>query len=247
MPNGGVLTFETFNQALGTSRKAGNQSIPPGQYVVFRITDTGSGISADNLENIFEPFFTTKELGKGTGLGLSTAYGIVRQSGGHITVESTVGKGTAFEIYLPKARKEASRGNVSSAPVPSVNGSETVLLVEDEKPLRDLMTRIFKSKGYTVLAAQDGPEALNLCAEASQKIELMVSDVMIPGIKGKDLADKVKTFNPAIHVIFLSGYPGDIIGHHGILESDINFMHKPFDPDVLLMKARGLLDGKKTD
>jgi CheY-like chemotaxis protein len=226
-------------------REVGKYEISSGEYVVFSISDTGIGMDDETMERIFEPFFTTKELGKGTGLGLATVYGIIKQSGGYVAVDSEKGKGSIFSVYMPKKSVPPVAAVKQATPTPSQSGHETVLLVEDEKPLREIMSRAFQSKGYRVVVAKDGAEALTACKNTKNKLELMVSDVMIPGVKGVELADKIKAMQPGISIIFISGYAGDVIGNHGILESDINFLPKPFDPDKLLSKARELLDAKR--
>ncbi len=244
MPKGGRLTISTFNETLAAPREVGKYEIPTGEYVVFSLSDTGTGMDEHTVEHIFEPFFTTKEMGKGTGLGLATVYGIIKQSGGYVVVNSEKGRGSIFSVYMPKVAPAKPEDAVPAGNVEVRPGTETVLLVEDEKPLREIMTRVLQSHGYTVLAAKDGAEALQLCQRNEKRFKLMISDVMIPGVKGIDLANKVKEMNPGISIIFISGYAGDVIGDHGILESDINFMPKPFDPDKLLVKARELLDAR---
>lgn len=245
MPKGGRLTISTFNETLAMSREVGKYEIPAGEYVVFSLSDTGTGMDEHTVEHIFEPFFTTKEIGKGTGLGLATVYGIIKQSGGYVVVNSEKGRGSIFSVYLPKVTAANPEAVAAIDDVEVRPGNETILLVEDEKPLREIMTRVLQSHGYTVLAAKDGAEALQLCHSNEKRFKLMISDVMIPGLKGIDLANKVKEMNPGISIIFISGYAGDVIGDHGILESDINFMPKPFDPDKLLVKARELLDARR--
>lgn len=245
MPKGGRLTLSTFNETVAIPREVGKYEISSGEYVVFSISDTGIGMDDETMERIFEPFFTTKELGKGTGLGLATVYGIIKQSGGYVAVDSEKGKGSIFSVYMPKKSVPPVAAVKQATPTPSQSGHETVLLVEDEKPLREIMSRAFQSKGYRVVVAKDGAEALTACKNTKNKLELMVSDVMIPGVKGVELADKIKAMQPGISIIFISGYAGDVIGNHGILESDINFLPKPFDPDKLLSKARELLDAKR--
>jgi len=212
----------------------------PGPYVMLVMTDTGLGMDADTQARVFEPFFTTKGLGKGTGLGLSTVYGIVQQSGGSIYVDSDVGVGTSFSIYLPR---------VAAAPLPAadrtrpstVGGSETVLLVEDEAGLRDLLRESLEGSGYRVLVAGDGTEALQVAAAHAGPIHLMVTDVIMPGGTGPKAADEIKAARPGMNVLYISGYTDDAILRHGVLGSAA-FLEKPFELDSLLRKVRELLN-----
>jgi CheY-like chemotaxis protein len=207
------------------------------------VSDTGYGMSPEVKEHIFEPFFTTKEKSKGTGLGLSTVYGIVKQSGGYIWVDSEPGCGTTFKIYLPRVEEEASvlhpTDDTSSLPC----GSETVLIVEDEPSVRGLVVRVLRELGYTLIEAANGEEALHIVQEQDdKKINLLLTDVVMPQMGGKELADQLKIPQPDIKVLFISGYTDDAIVRHGVLEPGTNFLQKPFSPSALTHKVREVLD-----
>ncbi len=202
------------------------------------------GMSAEVQSRVFEPFFTTKEMSRGTGLGLATVYGIVAQSDGHITVESTVGKGTTFTIFFPcvettsgeAARQHRARDH-------ALGGSETILVVEDEPAVQELVSRILKSRGYTVLVASGGREALDLAQSHGHHIDLLLSDVVMPGMSGRELAEHLLQLSPRTRVAFLSGYTDDEVLRHGVLDARFAFLQKPFTPDVLARKVREVLDG----
>jgi two-component system, cell cycle sensor histidine kinase and response regulator CckA len=241
MPRGGKLTIETANEELSqeyTSRHIGLQA---GRYVVLSVSDNGMGMDEKTEERIFEPFFTTKGKEKGTGLGLSTVYGIVKQSGGHISVYSEVGHGTTFKIYLPEY--DAPETTESAAvPNASSRGSETVLLVEDEDVVRGLARQILEQEGYSVLEASRGEEALSLCAAYKQPIQLLLTDVVMPETSGKEVADRLRTLRPEIKVLFMSGYTDEAIVHHGVLDAKVEFIQKPFTPVALARKVREVID-----
>jgi two-component system cell cycle sensor histidine kinase/response regulator CckA len=241
MPRGGKLTIETANEELSqeyTSRHIGLQA---GRYVVLSVSDNGMGMDEKTEERIFEPFFTTKGKEKGTGLGLSTVYGIVKQSGGHISVYSEVGHGTTFKIYLPEY--DAPETTESAAvPNASSRGSETVLLVEDEDVVRGLARQILEQEGYSVLEASRGEEALSLCAAYEQPIQLLLTDVVMPETSGKEVADRLRTLRPEIKVLFMSGYTDEAIVHHGVLDAKVEFIQKPFTPVALARKVREVID-----
>jgi PAS domain S-box-containing protein len=243
MPHGGLLTIETANVEMDKAISDKYVSVHSGPHVMIRVTDTGSGMTDEVRQHIFEPFFTTKGVGKGTGLGLSTVYGIVKQSDGYVSVESEVGKGTTFEIYLPRVDDVESAGikKVIEAPTPP-GGTETVLLVEDEEIVRDMTRTILESNGYKVLTATDGKDALRLCETYHEKIDLMLTDVIMPHMSGKVLADQLAPQRPGMRVLFMSGYTDDQIVHHGALEEGIAFLPKPFTPDALAFKVREILD-----
>jgi two-component system, cell cycle sensor histidine kinase and response regulator CckA len=216
-------------------------AVQPGRYVMLSISDTGAGMTPEVRERIFEPFFTTKEKGKGTGLGLSTAYGIVKQSGGNIWVYSEPGQGTTLKIYLPQVDEplEELREEV----VKEISrGHETILLVEDEEVVRKLAVRVLKRQGYKVLDAPDGGKAFMLCEAYKEPIHLILTDVVMPGMSGRKLADRLKEIHPEIKVLYMSGYTDNAILHHGILEPGINFIQKPFTVDALARKVREVLD-----
>ena len=243
MPDGGSLTIETANVYLDeayTRRHAGSQ---PGQHVMLAVADTGCGITQEVLPHIFEPFFTTKEKGKGTGLGLSTVYGIVKQSGGNIWVYSEVGKGTTFKVYFPVAGEDGTEAHDASAQGSETPyGNETVLVVEDEDSVRALAQQVLEAHGYTVLTAQSGDDALKVADEYPGIIHLVLSDVVMPGMSGKELADKLCDSRPTVQVLFMSGYTDNAIVHHGVLDPGIAYIQKPFTPRMLAAKVRKLLD-----
>ncbi len=242
MPSGGKLTIETANAELkGTSAHTGFDR-KPGRYVLLSVSDTGHGMSLEIKEHLFEPFFTTKEVGKGTGLGLSTAYGIVKQSEGDIWVYSEPGKGTTFKIYLPRVEEEVNilPHQVDKGFLPQ--GRETVLLVEDEGPVRRIVARVLREKGYTLLEAPNGNEALRMAQKYDGEIHLLLTDVVMPQMGGKELSQKMKTLQPNIKVLFTSGYTDDAISHHGVLNPGVEFLWKPFSPEGLVQKVREVLD-----
>ncbi len=203
----------------------------------------GHGMNAETLSHMFEPFFTTKEQGKGTGLGLATVHGIIRQSGGHVTVYSEPGRGTTFKVYLPRFDGEdeavASPALVEAAP----SGTETILLVEDESSLRVMISEILESAGYKVLEGPTPEEALAAAGTHDGPIPLVLTDVIMPRMSGRQLADALQASRPEARVLFMSGYTDDAIGHHGILEPGVNFLQKPFTTDSLLRKVREVLNG----
>ena len=240
MPQGGRLTLETADVELGREELKESPGLEPGPYVMLAVIDTGTAMTDDVKAHLFEPFFTTKEVGKGTGLGLATVYGIVKQSGGHITVESEKGKGTAFRIYLPRAQGE--RESRTGMAVPRERrGSETVLLVEDEEAVRKLAAAVLRKNGYGVLEAGDGEEALDLLARHPGTIDLAITDVVMPVMSGHEFARRLALESPRTRVIFMSGYT-DTAVHQLIVTSDIPFLQKPFTSGQLLQKVRDLLE-----
>ena len=242
MPRGGRVTLETANVVLDASYAARHPDVQAGPHVLLAVSDTGTGMSPEAQAHMFEPFFTTKGPGKGTGLGLATVYGIVKQSGGHVAVYSEVGHGTTFKIYLP-AVAEALATSEEPAPVSPPRGSETVLLVEDEAELHDLLAEVLEDTGYTVLRAGDGAEAVKVCAERERPIDLLLTDVVMPGMSGRELAARVQPLRPAMKVLYMSGYTDGAIVHHGVLEPGIAFIQKPFAPPAIAHKVREVLDG----
>jgi len=240
MPGGGRLSIGTSNTLLDGTFSSMHPYTVTGPHVLLAVSDTGVGMSEDTQSHLFEPFFTTKERGKGTGLGLCTVYGIVKQSQGYIHVYSELGKGTSVKIYLPRAGGEDE--TVPPVPVPAPHGTETVLVAEDDAQIRDFVTRVLSAKGYRVLPASDGFDALRLCGEYADPVDLLVTDVVMPRMGGRELASRVETAKPGIRVLFVSGYTEDAISHHGILEAGLEFLQKPFTTDDLLRKVRKVLD-----
>jgi two-component system, cell cycle sensor histidine kinase and response regulator CckA len=244
MPDGGKLTIETSNVELDAQCAARDMAVEPGPYVLLAVTDTGCGMDGPTRSRIFEPFFTTKEKSRGTGLGLSTAYGIVKQSGGSIRVQSEPGQGTTFKIYLPRlpatAKPEASNHPAALA---HTTGTETILVVEDEEALRRVAGRSLTEEGYNVLAASNGEEALRLCAQYPEHIHLLVTDVVMPGMNGRSLAHRLVKTRPTLEVIYMSGYTDNVIGCRGVLDAGMHFLAKPFTASDLARKVREVLDG----
>ncbi len=241
MPDGGKLTVETANVDLDEAFAQAHLGSVPGSYALLAVTDTGAGMDATVRAHLFEPFFTTKEVGKGTGLGLATVYGIVKQSGGYISVYSEPGRGSSFKIYLPRIATpaDAPPGPQKSGPAP---GSETVLVVEDEAAVLTLSRRALEAQGYVVLAASDPAAALRVVERHGGMIHLLLTDVVMPGLSGRELADRLTAQRPGIRVLYMSGYPGDAVVQHGTLPSGSAFLQKPFSPDGLARKVRDVLD-----
>ena len=243
MPGGGRLTIETTNVSLDEEYAKGHTGVRPGPYVLLSVSDTGSGMDAEAVGKIFDPFYTTKEKGKGTGLGLSTVYGIVKQHGGNIWVYSEPGRGTTFKVYLPQAHEPAEEE--ATAPSASVRASrepETVLVVEDDESVRDLVCRMLSGAGYEVLVARSGQEAVVLAKEA-KAIHLLLTDVIMPEMSGRVVAERVTAFHPGVKVLYMSGYTDNVVAHHGILEEGVYFLQKPFTTDTLANKVREALEG----
>jgi PAS domain S-box-containing protein len=242
MPRGGKLIIETGNAELDEVYAATRPDARPGPYVMLAVSDTGHGMDAATLGHMFEPFFTTKGLGQGTGLGLATVYGIVRQLGGQVMAYSEVGRGTSFKVYLPRQEASADEKRPEVAPLPPPQGTETVLLVEDEPALRVLVEEILTRGGYRVLQGARPEEALAVAAAHSGPIDLVVTDVIMPRMSGRQMADTLRLERPAIRVLFMSGYTDDAISHHGILDPGTHFLEKPFTAEALLRKVREVLE-----
>ena len=243
MPAGGLLTVKTENVEF--AGRFGNQRtiVAPGSYVVLSVTDNGNGMDAETQSHIFEPFFTTKEIGKGTGLGLATVYGIVKQSGGSIWVYSEPGKGTTFRIYLPRVDEVAATEESESAAQRLVaRGNETILLVEDEDVVRALAEEILLEYGYTVLTAANGIEGLKVSHEFSERIDLIVTDVVMPHMSGNELVENVRGAHPETRVLYMSGFTDDAVVRHGVSAHEMCFIQKPFSPESLATKVREVLD-----
>jgi two-component system cell cycle sensor histidine kinase/response regulator CckA len=242
MPGGGTLTLTTTNAEVGEAVAARWGHLEPGPYVTLSVHDTGSGMSAEVRDQIFEPFFTTKGPGRGTGLGLSTAYGIVKQSGGHIYVSSEPGSGSTFTIYLPATEVSGEVGAITAPAAPVRGSAETVLLVEDEDLVRHLTREILARNGYQVIEAADGVAALRICEEYPGPIHLMVTDVVMPRLSGRELVEQIQPCRPDMRVLYLSGYSEEAIERQGQLTEGIDLLPKPFTPGVLTAKIREILD-----
>ena len=241
MPEGGKLTIETSNVDLDEYYTREHAAVKPGSYVMIAVTDTGIGMTEKIKTRIFEPFFTTKEVGKGTGLGLSTVYGIIKQSGGYVWVYSEVGIGSSFKVYLPRVDAPAE----ISPPVslhPSHRGTETVLLVEDEDGVRALVRQVLHKHGYNVLEARNGGEALLMCERHQGSIDMLLTDVVLEQMGGRELAERLLKIRPEMKVLYVSGYADDAIVHHGVLKAGTAFLQKPFTTDALARKVRFVLD-----
>jgi CheY-like chemotaxis protein len=242
MPSGGKLTIETQNVDLTEDYTRKHVGVNPGPYVMLAMTDTGVGMDVQTQARIFEPFFTTKEAGKGTGLGLSTVYGIIQQSGGTIWVYSEVGRGTTFKVYLPRVGYDPQRYQRSTTPSDVARGTETVLLTEDDDMVRALASRVLSTYGYRVLEAASGGTAILICERTSEPIHLLISDIVMPEINGRDLADRLGKLRPGMKVLFMSGYSDKAIVHQQVLDEKTPFIQKPFAPQALLNKVREVLD-----
>jgi PAS domain S-box-containing protein len=241
MPQGGILLLETANVELDESYVADHPGSTAGEHVMLAISDTGIGMDHAALEHLFEPFYTTKELGKGTGLGLATVYGIVKQSGGSIFVYSEPNRGTSFKIFLPRAENAL---DMASAPMPiptGLHGTETILLVEDQPEVRSVVQKLLARHGYTVLAAGDGEEALHAAREHPGRIDLLITDVVMPDVNGRALAEQFLRQRPEARELYMSGYTNDAIVQRGIIERSLAFIQKPFTPTGLLRKIREVL------
>jgi two-component system, cell cycle sensor histidine kinase and response regulator CckA len=242
MPLGGKLTLETANVFLDESYVQRHAYVTPGPYVMLAVSDNGQGMDAATQARIFEPFFTTKEDGKGTGLGLSTVYGIVKQNGGYIQVDSEIGQGTTFKVYLPQVQEAVSEIPTEEPCAKELYGSETILVVEDEEQLGNLIYRSLKPYGYNVLVAQHGGEALLLCERHPGPIHLLLTDVVMPQMSGVDLSDRLAPLLPDMKALYMSGYTGNAVIHHGVLDPTVSFIQKPFSAQILVEKIRKILD-----
>ena len=245
MPAGGKLKIRTANVVLDQMYTRDHPGSKPGDYVMLEVTDTGTGMDAGTLAHMFEPFFTTKERGKGTGLGLATVYGIVKQSNGYISVESSLGKGSSFQIYLPRDEGQPAAEELKTGLAENLRGSESILLAEDSESLRKLAQSNLESVGFHVLSAHSGEEALEIAARHGRTFDLLLTDVVMPGMNGRVLAEQLLPRQPGMKVLYMSGYTDSFIAGHGVLEPGTNLLHKPFTEDVLIRKVREVLDGGK--
>jgi PAS domain S-box-containing protein len=243
MPDGGYVYIETRLVDLDEEAAKARDLRKPGTYALIAVTDSGMGMEQKTIEHIFDPFFTTKEVGRGTGLGLAMVYGIIRQHNGIIEVESEVGRGTTFKIYLPAAQTTTEETQPAESP-PIEGGSETILVAEDDEIVRGFITSMLMQSGYTVITAENGEDAVNKFMANRGKIKLLLLDVIMPKKNGKEVYEKIRIFEPTIKALFLSGYTADIMHKQGLLEKDVNFLLKPVDMNDLLRKVRAILDEK---
>jgi two-component system, cell cycle sensor histidine kinase and response regulator CckA len=244
MPGGGTLTLETANVELDQAYADEHAGVRPGPHVMLAVSDTGVGMDTETQAHIFEPFFTTKEQGKGSGLGLATVYGVVQQSGGHVSVYSEPGRGSTFKVYLPRAGDVIEPLAVSPVQQPAMRGKETILVAEDDEQVRDLAVAILKACGYLVLELEHANDAERVCQHHSGEIDLLLTDVVMREVSGPELARRVQKVRPDIKVLFMSGYTDSAIVHQGVLEPGIAFLPKPFTPSTLAGRVRQVLDEK---
>jgi two-component system, cell cycle sensor histidine kinase and response regulator CckA len=241
MPRGGQLTIETSNVELDEVYAQTRADVKSGRYVMVAVSDTGIGMNEETQARIFEPFFTTKGPGQGTGLGLATVYGIVKQCGGHVGVYSELGRGTTFKVYLPQVEEPVLPGKSCHGLTQVLRGSETVLVVEDEDAVRQITRLVLQMHGYVVLEARNGAEALRICEGHGGPLDLLVTDVVMPDMGGRQVAERLTARNPGMKVLFVSGYPDDAVVRHGILEAEVAFLQKPFNSVSLANKVREVL------
>ena len=240
MPGGGKLLIETAGVERDESYARLHLEARAGRYVMLAVSDNGVGMDEETRQRIFEPFFTTKGVGQGTGLGLSMVQGIVAQSGGYIDVYSEPGQGTTFKIYLPRVTEAVTDEGMPEA-VPALGGKETVLVVEDQAQVRDYTVAVLKEYGYRVIQAENASEALLFCERERERVDLVLTDVVMPNVSGRELANRLEKLRPGIKVLFMSGYTDNAVMHHGVLEKGAEFIQKPFSPEELAGKVRAVL------
>jgi two-component system, cell cycle sensor histidine kinase and response regulator CckA len=243
MPNGGQITIDCRNARMDDAYISRHAAGAPGPYVVLTVTDTGIGMDRSTQARIFEPFYTTKAAGRGTGLGLATVYGIVKQSGGFIWVYSEPGRGSSFKVYFPRVDDVPSR-RAPRAAISNIGGDETILLVEDDDDLRRVTRRILQNRGYTILEARHGGDALLLCERYTGEIDMLLTDVVMPQMNGRELSGRIRSLRPDMSVVYMSGYPDGAAVEQGLIDVDARFLAKPFTPQELLDCIRLVLDGK---
>ena len=242
MPEGGILVIQTANVSVSAEYHSRHPEVEPGDYASIAVTDTGVGMSPEVMARMFEPFFTTKAKGRGTGLGLATTYGAVRQSGGFIGVHSEPARGTTFRIYLPRLRGAAATEQAQRAPVAIPRGTETVLVVEDDAEVRALAVRILATLGYGVICAANGMEAIDVAGAHAGPIAMALTDVVMPGLNGRQTAERLAAIHPECRILYTSGYADDAIVHRGVLEDGVAFVAKPYTPLTLGTKVRETID-----
>jgi two-component system cell cycle sensor histidine kinase/response regulator CckA len=242
MPDGGRLTIETSNVQLDRDYATEHAVVDPGPYVMLTVSDSGIGMDAATQARIFEPFFTTKSQGRGTGLGLATVYGVVKQSGGYVWVYSEVGHGTTFKVYLPMVQAPMEKKAPEKIASGHEPGTETILFVEDEQSVRELVCEYLKARGYHVLEAADGVQALEIAAAHKGKIQLLITDVVMPKVSGREVAARLAPTRPDLKVLYISGYTDDSVFRHGVLEGGMAFLQKPFNLKALATKVREILE-----
>ncbi len=246
MPDGGKLIVETANVVIDEEYASSHADTTPGEYVMIAVTDSGAGMTREVREKLFEPFFTTKEKGKGTGLGLPSVYGIVKQSGGFLWVYSEVDQGTTFKVYLPRATEPQQTSHRTPTRNRNV-GAETILLVEDDAEVRQVASRILRRNGYRVLEADNGAEALRVCENEEDEVDLIVTDLVMPEMGGSELAERIRENQPDARILFTSGYTEDAVFRQSLLHTGEAFLEKPFTPAKLANKARQVLRGEEEE